>query len=153
MPGNQPIAPGEVLISPRTRVDDGNLVSMDLLGRKQRPIPRPQRLTNLPMSCFQTLERLRFVVRNIDARNARDERAQADARFIQKRKTLNRKSRRGSYRLLHPELSDALLRIASGVFIAAGVVNMTMGGRRGQIVKDFGVFALRPGGSLELKER
>ena len=130
-----------------------NPVAVNLLRGQQRPVARSQLIPDLPMRRIKSSQSLCLFLRYIDPRNPADECADAHASRIQSRKSLDRKCRRRRDGFRHPELVDFPLRIASGVFIAARVVDGTVGRRRRQVGKHLGIFALRAGCPIEFSQR
>lgn len=150
---HQPIDVGILDLLLGRLVHHHNTVAVDLFRRQQRPIPHSEFIPDLPMRRIKSSQGLRFFLRDIDPRNAPDERADADASRIQSRESLDRRCRRGRDTFRHPELSGASLRIASGVLIAARIVDGTVGRPRRQVGKHLGVSALRAGRPIEFSQR
>jgi hypothetical protein len=70
--GDQPIASGEHVIGVNRMIDNRDFIAVDLLCSEQRPISDSDLATKLAMSRIQSPKGLGFVVRNINAWNARD---------------------------------------------------------------------------------
>jgi hypothetical protein len=71
--GNQPIATFETAISGRNRIDSCDLVSVNLARRNEFSITQAKNLPRLPMHLVEVFQDNRFVMRQLDSRNAFDE--------------------------------------------------------------------------------
>src|SRR6476646_9783881 len=67
---NDSVAVGETLVRRKRRVNDGDLFPVDLLRGDKRFFSEAMLVTNLTMNFVQPRERLRFVVRHLNARHA-----------------------------------------------------------------------------------
>src|ERR1700730_8377667 len=91
--GDEPVRAGEMFVRLYGKIDNCNLITMDLLGRQQRPIADTDGAPNFCVRRVQTLQHLFFVMRNIDARNAAREDVATDFDCFERRKLLERKPR------------------------------------------------------------
>ena len=71
--GNDAVAVRETFVGRERDINDGNFVPVDLLGRDERHRGDPLPSANLSMDVVQPRERLRFVVRHLDARHPQGE--------------------------------------------------------------------------------
>ena len=71
--GDQPIATFETAISGRNRIDSCDLVSVNLAHRNEFSITQAKNLPCLPMYLVEVFQDSRFVMRQLDSRNAPDE--------------------------------------------------------------------------------
>jgi len=71
--GNQPIATFETVITGGNRIDPRDLVSMNLAHRNEFSITQANNLPRLPMHLVEVFQDDRFVIRQLDSRNARHE--------------------------------------------------------------------------------
>lgn len=70
---NQPIATFETVISGGNEIDPRDLVSMNLAHRNKFSIAQTKDLSRLPMHLVEVFQDNRFVMRQLDSRNASDE--------------------------------------------------------------------------------
>jgi hypothetical protein len=70
---NQPIATFETVISGGNGIDPCDLVSMNLAHRNKFSITHAKNLPRLPMHPVEVFQDNRFVMRQLDSRNAPDE--------------------------------------------------------------------------------
>jgi hypothetical protein len=80
---NQPIASGMFLVHGHRPIDNFDLIAVDLFSREQRPIAHAQRDPYLPVDSVKTLERLSFVVSDIDAGDALNKGVTTNASQVQ----------------------------------------------------------------------
>ena len=71
--GDQPIVIFETMITGRDRVDPCDLVSVNLAHRNEFSITQTKNLPRLPMHLAEVFQDNRFVMRQLDSRNAPDE--------------------------------------------------------------------------------
>jgi hypothetical protein len=71
--GNQPIATFETVISGGNGIDPCDLVSMNLARGNKFSIAQSKKLPRLPMHLVEVFQDNRFVMRQLDSRNAPDE--------------------------------------------------------------------------------
>ena len=71
--GNQPIAILETVVGVSRRVDNCNLISMNLPRRNKFSIIQAKNLPRLSVNLVEVFQDNRFVVRQLDSRNAPDE--------------------------------------------------------------------------------
>jgi len=71
--GDQPIATFETAISGRNRIDSCDLVSVNLAHGNEFSITQAKSLPRLPMHLVEVFQDNRFVMRQLDSRNAFDE--------------------------------------------------------------------------------
>ena len=99
---NQPIATFETVISGGNGIDPCDLVSMNLAHRNKLSIAQTKKLPRLPMHLVEVFQNNRFVMRQLDSRNAPHESVMtADAlqrgkRFDRQNATLQASSRPSS---------------------------------------------------------
>src|SRR5262249_5720074 len=84
--GDQTIVAGELLIAIDRSVYDRDPVGVNLLNGEQRPISDSNLTAKVAMNHIQSPERFRFIRRNVDSRNARDERVTNIRNRVQCRK-------------------------------------------------------------------
>jgi hypothetical protein len=87
--GNQPIATFETVISGGNGIDPRNLVSMNLAHRNKLSIAQTKNLPRLPMYLVEVFQDNRFVMRQLDSRNALDE-SVTTTDTLQRRKCFDR---------------------------------------------------------------
>src|SRR4029077_3867865 len=71
--GDQPIATFEAMITGRNRIDPRDPVSMNLAHRNEFSITQAKSLPRLSMHLVEVFQDNRFVIRQLDSRNAFDE--------------------------------------------------------------------------------
>jgi hypothetical protein len=71
---DQAVRARELFVALDRLIDNGNLVSVNLLRGQERPISDSNIVAIFAMNGIQTPERFRFVRRDVDVWNARDER-------------------------------------------------------------------------------
>ena len=97
--GDQPIATFEAMISGKNRIDPRDPVSMNLAHGNEFSITQAENLPRLPMHLVEVFQDNRFVMRQLDSRNAPHESVMtADAlqggkRFDRQNATLQASSR------------------------------------------------------------
>jgi hypothetical protein len=84
------IATGEFFVARHRKIDNRDLVAMDLLRSQERPIGHSNLASDLPMNTVEPAKRFSFIVRNVDAGNTFDERVPAHASVVQGGKVLDR---------------------------------------------------------------
>src|SRR5207302_9696596 len=90
---NDSVATREFFVAGQRLIDDRDIVVVDLLCGKQRPIPHPNFSTHFTMNSIEALQCLRFVMRKIDSGNSLDESVTAKFDRLKRPKIFDRNPR------------------------------------------------------------
>ena len=69
---DQPVASFEAAIGVDYRINDGDVITVNLPGRNKFPVSHPKRLPRLPMYLVEILQHSSFVVRHLNSRDTTD---------------------------------------------------------------------------------
>jgi hypothetical protein len=87
---NQSVAAGELFVVVDWKIDNCDLVAMDLLDRHKWPISKTDLAADFPVRVFQPAQSFGFVMRNVDPGDALNESSPTNAWSIKRRKMFDR---------------------------------------------------------------
>src|SRR6202171_3443833 len=96
--GDKPVRASEMFVCLYGKIDNCNLITMDLLGRQQWPIAYANRAPDFCVGGVQTLQHLFLVMRDLDAGNSAREDVTTDFDRLARGKLLERKTRLSAIR-------------------------------------------------------